>query len=325
VTAPARATAKIVVLDGHTLNPGDLTWEGLQVLGSCEVHERTRADQVVERSVGAEILITNKVVLGREQIERLPKLRCIGITATGYNIVDVAAARERGVVVTNVPSYGTRSVAQHTFALLLELAHRAGHHGQTVRDSRWVRSVDWCYWDFPLVELEGLTFGIVGFGRIGQAVSDLARAFGMRVVTTASSSGRKRPSDVAVVDLDRLFRESDVVSLHCPLTPETKQLVNARRLALMKPSTFLLNTSRGPLVDEAALADALNQGRLAGAGLDVLAQEPPRADNPLLTAKNCVITPHIAWATRAARSRLMAAAVANVKAFLEGKPQNVVS
>jgi len=315
---------KIVVLDGHTLNPGDLSWKGLQALGTCDIHERTPPADVVARAADAEMLITNKVALGREHLAALPRLRYIGVTATGYNIVDVTAAAERQVIVTNVPAYGTRSVAQHTFALLLELTQHAGHHARTVRESRWVHSPDWCYWDQPLVELDGLTLGIIGYGRIGQAVGKLAEAFGMKVVTTLSSSGRPPASGVAVVDLDRLFSDSDVVTLHCPLTPQTKHLVNATRLARMKPSAFLLNTSRGPLVDEAALASALNRGALAGAGLDVLATEPPSADNPLPTAKHCIITPHIAWATRAARARLMGVAVENVRAFLAGRPQNVV-
>ena len=316
---------KVVVLDGYTLNPGDLNWEPLQKLGDCVIHDRTPPDQIVGRAAQAEIIITNKVVLSREQIQQLRKLRYIGVTATGYNIIDVEAARERGVVVTNVPAYGTRSVAQHTFALLLELTQRAGHHAQTVRESRWVRSIDWSYWDHPLVELDSLTMGIVGFGRIGQAVGQLASAFGMKVITTASSSGKPRPPGVAVATLDELFRKSDVISLHCPLTPETRHLVNTQRLAQMKPTAFLLNTSRGPLVDESALAGALNRDQLAGAGLDVLAAEPPLADNPLLSAKNCIITPHIAWATIAARTRLMEVAAANLKAFLGGKPQNVVT
>lgn len=314
----------IVVLDGHTLNPGDLSWDELKALGPCEIFDRTPPGEVAARAANAEIVITNKAVLHRPQIEAMPKLKYIGVTATGYNVVDVEAAGKQNVVVTNVPTYGTRSVAQHTFALLLELTQHAGHHAQTVRDGHWVRSADWCYWDQPLVELDGLTMGIVGYGHIGQAVAKLAEAFGMKVITSASSSGRKREPNVAVVDLDYLFSESDVVSLHCPLTPETKHLVNARRLARMRPAAFLLNTSRGPLVDEAALADALNSGRIAGAAMDVLSVEPPGADNPLLNAKNCLITPHIAWATRAARARLMKTAVENVRAFLEGKPQNVV-
>ena len=314
----------IVVLDGYTLNPGDLSWDGLKALGSCEIFDRTARDEVAARAANAEIAITNKAVLHRAQIEALPKLKYIGVTATGYNVVDVEAAKERGIVVTNVPTYGTRSVAQHTFALLLELTQQVGHHAQTVRDGRWVRSADWCYWDKPLIELDGLTMGIIGYGRIGQATARLAEAFGMKVIACASGSGRKPEHDVAVVDLDYLFRESDVVSLHCPLTTATKELVNARRLSSMKPTAFLINTSRGLLVDEPALAEALNSGRIAGAGLDVLSTEPPAADNPLLTAKNCLITPHNAWAMRAARARLMKTAVENVRAFLAGKPQNVV-
>jgi len=315
----------IVVLDGYTLNPGDLSWDELKALGPCEIFDRTPPGDVAARAVNAEIVITNKAILHRAQIEALPKLKYIGVTATGYNVVDIDAAKERGIVVCNVPLYGTRSVAQHTFALLLELTQHVGHHAQTVCDGRWVRSVDWCYWDKPLIELDGLTMGIVGYGRIGQATARLAEAFGMKVLTTPSSSGKPREPQVGVVSLDQLFSESDVVSLHCPLTPETKHLVNAPRLARMKPTAFLLNTSRGPLIDEAALADALNSGRIAAAALDVLSTEPPPADNPLLTAKNCLITPHNAWAMRAARARLMKTSVDNVRAFLAGTQQNVVS
>jgi len=315
----------IVVLDGHTLNPGDLSWEELKALGPCAIFERSTPSEVLKHAAEAEIIITNKVPLGREQLQALPKLRYIGVTATGYNIIDVAAAREQGITVTNVPAYGTRSVAQHTFALLLELTQHAGHHSQSVRAGNWVRSPDWCYWERPLIELDGLTMGIVGFGRIGRAVGELALAFGMQVIAAVSPRNRELPDNVNSVDLDSLFGAADVVSLHCPLTDTTQHLVNAARLARMKPSAFLLNTSRGPLVDEPALADALNTGRLAGAGLDVLSTEPPRPDNPLLTARNCVLTPHQAWATQAARARLMRVAVSNVKAFLEGKAQNVVS
>lgn len=325
-TTPAKNNQdmNIVVLDGYTLNPGDLSWDELKAIGSCEIFDRTPPGEVAARAANAEIVITNKAILHRAQIEAMPKLKYIGVTATGYNVVDIDAAMERGVVVSNVPLYGTRSVAQHTFALLLELTQHAGHHAQTVRDGRWVRSADWCYWDKPLVELDGLTMGIVGYGRIGQATARLAEAFGMKVLTTPSSSGKPREPRVRVMSLDQLFSESDVVSLHCPLTRETKHLVNAPRLALMKPTAFLLNTSRGPLIDEAALAEALNSGRIAAAALDVLSTEPPPADNPLLTAKNCLITPHNAWAMRAARARLMKTSVENVRAFLAGTPQNVV-
>lgn len=316
----------IVVLDGYTLNPGDLSWDELQALGPCQIHDRTALADVVSRAEHAEIILTNKTVLNSDHLNRLPKLKYIGVLATGFNIVDVAAARERGVPVTNIPAYGTKSVAQMTMALLLELAQHAGRHAQTVRDGRWSQNPDWCYWDRPLVELDGLTMGIVGLGRIGRAVADIAQAFGMNVAG-AMRSGKDQSTDdrIRLLDLETLFASSDVLSLHCPLTPETKHLVNAERLARMKSSAFLLNTSRGPLVDEAALAEALNSGRLAGAGLDVLALEPPPPDNPLIQAKNCYITPHIAWATRSARVRLMRAALENIKAFLDGRPQNVVN
>jgi glycerate dehydrogenase len=316
---------KIVILDGFTLNPGDLSWDGLKSLGDCEIYDRTSPDEVVKRAADAELVLTNKTVLTREQINRLPKLKYIGVLATGYNIVDVAAARERGVPVTNVPTYGTRSVAQMTFALLLELTQHVGHHAQTVDEGRWARSPDFCYWDYPLMELDGLTMGIVGFGRIGRTVADLAVAFGMKVLAHSRTIPQEKSQNIDFVDLARLFRTADVVSLHCPLTTETKHLVNAERLSSMKPTAFLLNTSRGPLIDEPALAKALNSDQIAGAAVDVLEAEPPRADNPLFTAKNCLITPHIAWATRSARARLMATAVANAKAFLEGKLQNVVN
>ena len=315
---------KIVVLDGFTLNPGDLSWAGLEALGPCNVHERTPPDQVAARCVAADIVITNKALLPREVIAVLPKLRFISVTATGFNIVDAAAARERNIPVSNVPLYGTRAVAQFTIALLLELCHRVGAHADSVRAGEWVRSADWCYARTPLLELDGLTFGVVGWGRIGQATAAIARALGMKII--AASRSPKPPEDsVEFVDLDTLFHRADVVSLHCPLTPETKGLVSAARLALMKRSAFLLNTSRGPLLDEAAVAIALNSGRLAGAGLDVLSTEPPKVENPLLGAKNCLVTPHQAWAAQAARARLMETTVANVKAFLAGAPQNVVN
>ena len=315
---------KIIVLDGFTLNPGDLSWNELKSLGECEIHDRSSAPDVVRRAADAEIILTNKTVLNREQIFLLPKLKYIGVLATGYNIVDVAAARDRNIPVTNVPTYGTRSVAQHTFALLLELAQHAGHHVQTVRDGRWTKSPDFCYWDYPLVELDGLTMGIVGLGRIGKAVAGLAAAFGMSVLA-ASSTPRQPPPGIQCVELETLLRQSDVVSLHCPLTARTRNLVNKATLALLKPTAFLLNTSRGLLIDEHALAEALNTGQIAGAAVDVLSVEPPPADNPLLSAKNCIVTPHIAWATRAARSRLMQIAVANIRAFLDGRPDNVVN
>ena len=314
----------IVVLDGFTLNPGDLSWDDLRALGPCEIFDRTPVDRVETRAANAEIVFTNKTVLSRETILRLSALKYIGVLATGTNVVDLAAARERRIPVTNVPAYGTRSVAQATFALLLELTNRVGFHAQTVRDGRWTKCADWCYWDSPLLELDGLTLGLVGFGRIGRDVAELAHAFGMKVIAH-SPSIKNAPPFVCWAGLEEVFRESDVLSLHCPLTPQTRQLVNAERLRLMKPTALLLNTSRGPLVDESALAEALNAERIAGAGLDVLSAEPPPATNPLLLAKNCLITPHNAWGTRAARARLLRVAVENVRAFLIGQPENVVN
>ena len=314
----------IVVLDGFTLNPGDLNWDELKALGPCEIFDRTPPEQVESRAAGAGIILTNKTVLSLDGLARLPALKYVGVLATGTNVVDLVAARERGIPVTNIPTYGTRSVAQAAFALLLELTNHAGHHAQSVRAGRWTNSADWCYWDFPLRELDGLTMGLVGFGRIGGAVAELAHAFGMKVIAYDPLL-KHPPPFVRLAELDEIFRTSDVVSLHCPLTPQTHQLVNAERLRLMKPTALLLNTSRGPLVDEVALAEALNTGGLAGAGLDVLSVEPPPATNPLLQARNCLITPHNAWGTQAARARLLRVAVANVRAFLAGQPVNVVN
>ena len=312
---------KIVVLDGHTANPGDLSWDPIHRLGELSIHERTAPGDVVARAQGAEIVLTNKTVLSAEAIAALESLKLVCVLATGYNVVDVAAARARGIPVCNVPEYSTPNVAQAVFALLLELTNRTGHHDATVHAGRWVACPDFCYWDGDLVELAGLTFGIVGYGRIGRAVGQVARALGMNVIFF-----RRTPDgDPAAVDLDTLFRTSDVVSLHCPLTPDTKDLVNARRIETMKPTAFLLNTARGALVNEADLAAALHAGRIAGAGLDVLSVEPPSPTNPLLTAPRCVITPHIAWATRDARRRLLDTTAGNVAAFLAGSPRNVVN
>ncbi len=315
----------IVVLDGYTLNPGDLTWDALRALGGCHIYDRTPPAEVLARAAGADIVLTNKTVLSRDIIHALPRMRYIGVLATGFNVVDIAAARERGIPVCNVPDYGTRSVAQHTIALLLELTQRCGLHASDVAAGGWARCPDFCYWESPLVELDGLTLGIVGFGRIGRAVAELGRAFGMNVLVDNHRVPADAPSWVTFVPMDELFRRSDVLSLHCPLTPHTKHLVNAERLALMKPSAFLLNTSRGPLIDEAALAGALNASRIAGAALDVLSVEPPPANHPLFGVRNCLITPHIAWASRAARSRLLHTAVENIRAFISGSPRNVVN
>jgi glycerate dehydrogenase len=315
---------KVVILDGHTLNPGDLSWKGLKALGELTVYPRTPPEQVVERAAGAEILLTNKTVVSRSAIEQLHGLKYIGVLATGYNIVNVEAAREHGIAVTNVPSYGTRSVAQAVFAHLLNLTHHTGQHAAGVREGRWSASEDFCYWDYPLVELAGLVMGIVGFGRIGQAVARIALAMEMKVL--AHDVAARAPAEgVDFVDLATLFRTSDVVTLHCPLTAENQGLVNAERLGLMKPTALLINTARGPLIDEPALAAALEAEQIAGAGLDVLSVEPPPLGHPLLTAKNCYVTPHQAWATKTARQRLLAVVTDNVRAFLEGKPQNVVN
>ncbi|MBN1393550.1 MAG: D-2-hydroxyacid dehydrogenase [Pirellulales bacterium] len=316
----------IVILDGHALNPGDLSWDELKTLGQCTIYDRTPPDDTLDRAAKAEILLANKTPLPREIIERLPRLRYIGVLATGYNIVDVEAARRRGISVTNVPDYATASVAQMVFAHLLNLTLRVADHSRGVTENKkWSNCPDFAYWDYPLVELAGLTLGVVGFGRIGRAVAEVARAFGMNVLAYDVHRPDNPADGVYFVELEELFRTSDAISLHCPLTPETQHLVDAERLAWMKPTAYLINNGRGPLVDEAALADALNSDRLAGAGIDVLSVEPPPADNPLLTAKNCFLTPHIAWATTAARRRLMNTAVENIRAFLDGRPQNVVN
>ncbi|HOF17454.1 MAG TPA: D-2-hydroxyacid dehydrogenase, partial [Phycisphaerae bacterium] len=291
--------------------------------GDCEIYDRTPPQETIARATGAEIVLTNKTLLGRREIDKLPQLRYVGVLATGYNVVDLAATAARGIVVTNVPTYGTQSVAQMVFAHLLHLVQHVGEHAMGVHRGKWTRSEDFCYWEFPLVELEGLTMGLVGLGRIGRAVAKLAQAFGMEVLAFDPQAA-ETPDGVQRVELDALLARSDVVSLHCPLTEETRGLINAERLARMKPTAMLINTSRGPLVDEPALANALNAGRLAGAGLDVLSSEPPVASNPLLGARNCYITPHIAWATRAARARLLKTAVENVQAFLAGRARNVV-
>jgi glycerate dehydrogenase len=316
---------KIVVLDGYALNPGDLSWDSLSELGETTVHDRTPADQTVARSRGAEILLTNKTVFPRDVIEALPDCRYIGEMATGFNNIDLEAARERGIVVTNVPTYATGSVAQMIFAHILNLTSHVAEHAQSVRDGDWSRSPDFCYWNFPLLELAGRTFGCIGYGRIGRAAADLAFAFGMKVLAWDPFPPAEMPEDVRLTTLEEILGESDVVSLHIPLTPETENLINAGRLAQMKPTALLINTARGPIVDGPALAEALREGRIAGAGLDVLATEPPAPDDPLLTAPNCYITPHIAWATHESRARLLHTVVENIRAFLDGHPVNVVN
>lgn len=314
---------KIVVLDGYVLNPGDLSWEPLKRLGQCAIYDRTPPGQTAARAREAGIVITNKTVLDADVIDALPELRYVGVLATGYNVVDTAAAARRGIVVTNVPAYSTDSVAQMVFAHLLNLTQHVAEHADGVREGTWSACEDFCYWQFPLVELAGRTMGVIGYGRIGRSVARCADAFGMKVLAHDPLAEIDTPAEPAA--LDDLLAASDVVTLHCPLTEATRGLIDADRLARMKPSAFLINASRGPVVVDGALTAALNAGRIAGAGLDVLSSEPPAADNPLLTARNCYITPHIAWATRAARSRLMDIAVDNVRAFLAGRPKNVVA
>lgn len=317
----------IVVLDGYALNPGDLDWAPFSEWGKLDVHPRTpETDQVVERGRTAEILLTNKTPLTADALSQMPNLRYIGVLATGFNNVDTAYAASRGIVVTNVPGYGTDSVAQITFALLLELCHHVQLHSEAVRRGDWARNPDFCFSLTPQVELAGKTMGIVGLGRIGRRVAQLAEAFNMRVLAAASHNPDEPDHDtVARRVLPQLLEEADVVSLHCPLTPETSRLINRERITLMKPSAFLINTARGGLIDEDDLARALHHGRIAGAGLDVLTLEPPRADNPLVSAPRCVITPHISWSTQEARKRLFDEALLNLTAFLQGRPRNVVN
>ena len=316
---------KIVVLDGYALNPGDLSWQGFKDLGDLTVYDRTSPEEIVPRAAGADAILTNKVPVRESAIRKLPQLKYIGVLATGYNIIDIDAASRQHILVCNIPDYGGNSVAQLTFALLLELCHHVQRHSDTTRAGKWSASKDWCYWDYPLVELAGKTMGIIGFGNIGQKVGDMATAFGMNVVGAA-----RRPTDQSHrknfrwVSIPELLEISDVVSIHCPLTPETKGLINKEALRTMKRGAFLLNTSRGQIIIDQDLSDALNNDVIAGAGLDVLSVEPPPEDNPLFSAKNCVITPHIAWATREARARLMQMAVSNLEAFQEGKPVNIV-
>lgn len=317
---------KMVVLDGKAFNPGDLSWKPLEAFGNLTVYDRSAEPQIEGRAANAQAVFTNKTPLPAETLERLPKLRYIGILATGYNHVDVDAAQRLGIVVSNVPGYSTDSVAQLTFALLLDLSFRLDRHTEAVREGAWCRSEQFCFWNTPLVELHGLTFGAIGFGAIGRAVAVIARAFGMHVQTWTPrlSVGTEPFEGVRAVDLETLLRTSDVVSLHCPLTPDNHGFLNAERIAMLKPGAFVLNTARGPLIDEQALANALNEGRIAGAGLDVLSQEPPPEGNPLLSARNCLITPHLAWGTLAARARLMDRVAENLGAFLRGTPENVV-
>ena len=316
---------KIVVLDGYTLNPGDLDWAPLRSLGETEIFERSNREEIPERGAGAQIILTNKAVLDKPVLEKLKELKLIAVTATGFNNIDVAAADELGILVCNASSYGSASVAQHTFALLLELTNHCGWHSRSVKNGEWSRSVDWSYHLTPMTELAGKTLGIIGFGNIGQRVADIAKGFGMKVLAYHKHPERDKREGVTFVSLEALLQKSDVVSLHCPLTHENKGFINAKNLSMMKPSAFLINTSRGPLINEDDLAEALLSKKINGAALDVLSEEPPPAGHPFTDISNCVITPHHAWATKESRQRLMDIVVENVEAFINGKPQNLVN
>ena len=316
---------KIVVLDGYAANPGDLSWEGMKVLGECTIYDRTAPEEVLERAAGAEAILTNKVIINADHMAALPELKYIGVLATGYNVVDTAAAKERGIIVTNIPSYSTASVAQMVFSHILNITQQVQHHSEEVHKGRWANNKDFCFWDTPLMELREKKIGLVGLGNTGYTTARVAIGFGMQVYALTSKSHFQLPPEIKKMDLDQLFSECDIISLHCPLTPDTREMVNARRLAMMKPTAILINTGRGPLINEQDLADALNSGKIYAAGVDVLSTEPPCADNPLLTAKNCYITPHIAWATIEARERLMNIAISNLQAYISGKPENVVN
>lgn len=316
---------KIVALDGYAANPGDLSWDELKALGECVIYDRTAPEEVLERAADAEVVLTNKVVITAEMMAALPQLKYIGVMATGYNIVDIDAARERGIIVTNIPSYSTDSVAQMVFAHILNITQQVQHHSEAVHQGRWTSSKDFCFWDTPLIELRGKKIGIVGLGHTGYTTARIAIGFGMEVYAYTSKSSFQLPPEIKKMELDQLFSECDIISLHCLLTDKTRELVNAARLKLMKPTAILINTGRGQLVNEQDLADALNNGQIYAAGLDVLSQEPPKADNPLLTARNCYITPHIAWASAAARERLMGILLDNLKGYIEGKVINNVA
>ncbi len=316
---------KIVILDGFCLNPGDLQWNDIEALGETIVYDRTSRDEVIERAKDADVVLTNKTILKKETMEQLPKLKYIGVLATGYNVVDIDAAKELGIVVTNIPAYSTDSVVQNVFAHILNIANQVAHHSVAVKAGRWSSSRDFSFWDMSLMELTGKTMGLVGLGNIGMATAKVASAFGMKVIAMTSKTMNELPDFITPVDKDTLMSTSDIVSLHCPLNDDTREIINKQTLGMMKPTAMLINTGRGPLIDEQALADALNSGQLFAAGLDVLSSEPPKADNPLLEARNCYITPHIAWATFEARQRLMKIATTNLKAFAEGKLVNVVN
>lgn len=316
---------KIVVLDGYTENPGDLSWGAFEELGELTVYDRTPEEEIVARIGSAEAVIVNKTPITRATLDACPGIRYIGVLATGYNVVDVAAAKERGIPVCNVPTYGTASVGQFAIGLLLEICHHIGAHSDSVHAGDWERSADWCYWNYPLIELDGKMLGVIGFGRIGQATARIAKAMGMNVLAYDSHPSESGRALGEYVDLDTLLRTSDVIALHCPLFPETQGIIDRDAIARMKDGVIILNNSRGPLIVEQDLADALNSGKVAAAGLDVVSTEPIRADNPLLSARNCIITPHISWAAKEPRERIMTASAENLRAFLNGAPIHVVN
>ncbi|MBB6217289.1 glycerate dehydrogenase [Anaerosolibacter carboniphilus] len=317
---------KIVVLDGYTLNPGDISWKELEKLGELTVYDRTPEEKILERIQDAEIVFVNKVPLTKETLRKVPSVKFIGVLATGYNIVDTDAARELGILVSNIPTYGTMAVAQFVFALLLEICHHVGVHSEEVRKGAWTNNPDWCFWNYPLIELADKTMGIIGFGRIGQATGKIAQALGMKVLAYDEHPNKALESDtLKYVTLDELLAESDVISLHCPLFENTRGMINKHTIAKMKDGVMIINTSRGPLIVEEDLAEALNSGKVYAAAADVVSTEPIKMNNPLLGAKNCIITPHIAWAPKESRIRLMEIAVNNLKAFLEGAPVNIVN
>jgi glycerate dehydrogenase len=317
---------KIVVLDGYTLNPGDLSWEGLERLGEVKVYDRPPIDKVLERIGDAEVIFTNKTPITKENLEALPNLKFIGVLATGYNVVDTISAKEKGIIVTNIPTYGTDAVGQFAIALLLEICHHIGHHSSAVKEGRWEKNDDWCFWDYPLIELAGKNIGIIGYGRIGQTTGRIAQALGMNVLAYDANHNPSLITDSCkYVDLETLYKESDVISLHCPLFPETEGMINKNSIEKMKDGVIIINNSRGPLIVEEDLKEALNSGKVYAAGLDVVSSEPIKGDNPLLKAKNCIITPHISWAPKESRQRLMDIAVNNLDKFLEGQPVNVVN
>ena len=316
---------KIVVLDGYTENPGDLSWDEMKKYGELTVYDRTPAEEVVNRIGNAEVVFTNKTPITKETMDACPDLKFISVLATGYNVIDVNYAKEKGIVVSNIPTYGTDCVGQFAIALLLEICHRIGHHDKAVKEGRWENALDWCFWDYPLIELEGKTMGIIGFGRIGQAEGRIAKALGMNVIAYDLYPNESGRAIADYVTQDELFAKADVISLHCNLTPENAGLINRENIAKMKDGVILLNNARGQLVNEVDLVEALASGKVAAAGLDVVSTEPIKADNPLLKAPNCIITPHISWAPKESRRRIMDCTVENIRAFLNGKPVHVVN